>query len=76
MFQKKNAPKKIKGRKTFQKGLTKSEILHIIQLVAFDISAGIAQSVERGTENPCVRSSILRPGTFFSNTITRYNKIQ
>jgi hypothetical protein len=28
-------------------------------------SGGIAQSVEQGTENPCVASSILAPATIF-----------
>jgi hypothetical protein len=36
---------------------------HATRTTGYD--AGVAQSVEQRTENPCVRSSILRPGIFF-----------
>ena len=35
------------------------------------INAALAQSVEQGTENPCVRSSILRGGTIFHAVVTQ-----
>ncbi len=34
-------------------------------ILTYILFAGVAQSVERGTENPCVRGSIPRPGNFF-----------
>jgi hypothetical protein len=39
----------------------------IVPALAFDLDAGIAQSVERRTENPCVGGSIPSPG------ISNYN---
>ena len=51
-----------------KKGLTTIKNYCII----FEV-AGVAQSVEQGTENPCVGGSIPSPGTFFMQIFHVYN---
>ena len=58
----KNAKKVVKKFKNFLKTLDKSDKGDIL----YNISGGrLAQSVEQGTENPRVPSSILGPATIF-----------
>ena len=65
----KNPEKSIKNFKKSKKGLVKSKKSDILRNVenarVLTKSGRIAQSVEQGTENPRVPSSILGPATIF-----------